>query len=189
MHRSENPQVGITANDGVITVGITAKADSPAAALELLDEKSRQICSRLGQFLFGRDQQTLAQVVGELLVRKNQSLALAESCTGGLIGKLLSDVPGASKFFLADLVTYANQAKIQLLGVPEKILEKQGGGQRRVCPSHGCRGHCPHRGRLGPGCYRNCRPRRWYERKTCWTGLYRHSSERLIRQGPRYRGS
>ncbi len=126
MARPENPQVGITAKDGVITVGITARADSPAAALELLDEKSRRICSRLGQFLFGRDQQTLAQVLGELLVRKNQSLALAESCTGGLIGKLLTDVPGASKFLLADLVTYANQAKIQLLGVPEKILEKHG---------------------------------------------------------------
>ena len=126
MHRSENPQLGITANDGIITVSITARADSPGAALGLLEEKAGEISSRLSQYLFGQDQQSLAQVVGEILVSKNQSLAVAESCTGGLIGKLLSDAPGSSKFFLADLVTYANQAKIQLLTVPESILDKHG---------------------------------------------------------------
>lgn len=126
MHRPANPQVGITANDGVITVGIVARADSPGKALELLQEKSQQIRSRLGDYYFGQDQQSLAQVVGQMLVDKKQSLALAESCTGGLIGKLLTDGPGASEFLLADLVTYANQAKVELLSVPEDILQKHG---------------------------------------------------------------
>ena len=126
MHRPTNPQVGITANDGVITVGIVAKGDSAGAALELLKKKSGEIRSRLGDYYFGQDKQSLAQVVGELLVSKKQSLALAESCTGGMIGKLLTDEPGASEFLLADLVTYANEAKVELLGVGEDILEKYG---------------------------------------------------------------
>ena len=126
MDRSGNPRVGITVRDGIITVSITAHADSPQAAQLLADQKSRLIVSRLGDFLFGRDEQTLPQVVGQLLTRKNRTLALAESCTGGLIAKLLTDAPGASSFFLADLVTYSNQAKIDLLGVSERTLASHG---------------------------------------------------------------
>ena len=126
MDRSGNPLVGITVQDGIITISITAQADLPQAAQLLADEKSRLIASRLGRFLFGRDDQTLPQVVGELLTHKNQTLALAESCTAGLIAKLLTDAPGASKFFLADLVTYSNQAKISLLGVSEEVLTNHG---------------------------------------------------------------
>ena len=126
MGRGENPQVGITANDGVISVGITARGDSAELAWELLEEKSGEICSRLGEYVFGRDEQSLGQVVGERLISRNQSLAVAESCTGGLIGKLLTDVPGASEFLLADVVTYGNRAKIELLGVAKNILNKHG---------------------------------------------------------------
>ena len=126
MDRSGNPQVGITVQDGIITVAISAHADSSEAAQLLADEKSRLIAARLGEFLFGRDEQTLPQVVGELLIRKKQTLALAESCTAGLIAKLITDSPGASNFFLADLVTYSNQAKTFLLGVPEELLAQYG---------------------------------------------------------------
>ncbi len=126
MDRSGNPLLGITVQDGIITINITAHADSPQAAQLLADEKNRLLASRLGQFLFGRDDQTLPQLVGEMLIRKKQTLALAESCTGGLIAKLLTDIPGSSRFFLADLVTYSNQAKISLLGVPEEVLTQHG---------------------------------------------------------------
>ena len=126
MDRSGNPLVGLTVQDGIITISINAHADSPSAARLLVDQKTRLIESRIGAFLFGRDDQTLPQVVSELLTLKKQTLALAESCTAGLIAKLLTDVPGSSKFFLADLVTYCNQAKIRLLGVSEKILTRHG---------------------------------------------------------------
>ena len=126
MEASSNPQVGITAQDGIISVQITARADSPQAATAMLEEKRGLIASRLGEYLFGQDEQTLAQAVGELLIRKNQTLALAESCTGGLMAKNLTDMPGASKFFVADLVAYANQAKTRLLGVPEEVINRHG---------------------------------------------------------------
>ena len=121
-----NPQIGITAQDGIITVQIKARADSPQAATALLEKKRGLIASRLGEYLFGQDEQTLAQAVGELLIRKNQTLVLAESCTGGLMAKRLTDMPGASRFFVADLVAYANRAKTQLLGVPEELINRHG---------------------------------------------------------------
>ena len=126
MDRPGNPLVGITVQDGIVTISVTASADSVQAARLLLDQKNRLLEARLGEFLFGRDDQTLPQVVGDLFIRKNQTLALAESCTGGLIAKLLTDVPGSSGFFLADLVTYSNQAKIDLLDVPQEILVQHG---------------------------------------------------------------
>ena len=126
MGRPANPQVGITAHDGVITVSITAKADTAQAAEIMMEEKSRAISRRLGDYLFGRNEQTLGQLLGLMLIGRNQKLAVAESCTGGLIGKMLTDSPGASEFFLADLVTYANQAKIELLGVSEQIIQTHG---------------------------------------------------------------
>ena len=126
MPRPANPQVGITAHDGVITVSITALEDTPEMGRQMLAEAGQTICLRLSDYVFGRDEQTLAQVVGRMLIAKRQSLALAESCTGGLIGKMLTDTPGASEFFLADLVTYAKSAKIALLSVPEAAIETHG---------------------------------------------------------------
>ena len=126
MDRDGNPLLGITVSDGIITVSITASADSPQDAQRLLDEKTRLVESRLADFIFGRDDQTMPGVVADLLIQNNQTLALAESCTGGLIGKMLTDIPGSSTFFLADLVTYSNQAKIDLLGVPPEVLDTHG---------------------------------------------------------------
>ena len=126
MERAGNPLVGITVQDGIISISITAQADSPQAARRLLNEKCRLIAARLGEYLFGQDEQTLAQVVGELLTRKKQTLALAESCTAGLIAKLLTDIPGASKFFVAGVAAYADEAKSRLLGVPEELLRHHG---------------------------------------------------------------
>ena len=126
MQRPRNPQVGITANDGVISVGISARGDSAELTWKLLEKTSGEICSRLGEYVFGRDEQSLGQVVGEMLVGRGESLAVAESCTGGLIGKMLTDAAGASEFLVADLVTYANRAKVELLGVGEDILDKYG---------------------------------------------------------------
>ena len=80
----------------------------------------------LGDLVFGAEEQTLAQVVGEELAKKKQTVAVAESCTGGLLGKLLTDVPGASEYFTYGWVTYSNNAKMTELGVPAEIIEKHG---------------------------------------------------------------
>ncbi|HHW99198.1 MAG TPA: nicotinamide-nucleotide amidohydrolase family protein, partial [Firmicutes bacterium] len=72
------------------------------------------------------DQDTLASVLGQLLRKRGYKLALAESCTGGLLGSMITDVPGSSDYFAAGYITYSNDAKQNLLGVPEQVIAEQG---------------------------------------------------------------
>ncbi|UCD78697.1 MAG: CinA family protein, partial [Desulfobacterales bacterium] len=81
---------------------------------------------RLGNNVFSDSGQSMEQIVGMLLRKKNATLAVAESCTGGLIANLLTDVPGSSDYFLFSAVTYANQAKMKILDVSAETLEKHG---------------------------------------------------------------
>jgi nicotinamide-nucleotide amidase len=126
MQRGRNPEVGTTAKLGVISIRINATAAAPEAAAALLDQTELELRSRLGEWVFGRDDETLASAVGELLAARGATLALAESCTGGLIGALLTDVPGSSRYFRGGVVAYANELKRDLLGVPGADLEQCG---------------------------------------------------------------
>lgn len=87
---------------------------------------SEQIRERLGPLVYGEGEEGLAAVVGRLLRERSRTLALAESCTGGLIAALVTEVPGSSDYFLGGAVAYANAAKQELLGVPAVLLEKHG---------------------------------------------------------------
>ena len=91
--------------------------------LETLD---RLIRDRLGHRVFGNDQQTLESVVGDLLRSRNASLAVAESCTGGLIGHRITSVPGSSDYFERGVIAYSNRTKMDLLGVDPAVLEAHG---------------------------------------------------------------
>lgn len=97
-----------------------AEADAQLAATE------RRIRDKIGDYIFGEGEQTLEQVVGALLREKKMRLAVAESCTGGLLSSLITDVPGASEYFLQGQVTYSNEAKIQQLGVSPATLDQFG---------------------------------------------------------------
>ncbi|MEJ2200161.1 MAG: CinA family nicotinamide mononucleotide deamidase-related protein [Desulfuromonadaceae bacterium] len=92
----------------------------------LLDQAEQQARRALGEFIFARGADTLAETVGRQLIQAGKTLALAESCTGGLIAQLLTDLPGASAFFERGGVTYANRAKCDWLQVPVSLLEEQG---------------------------------------------------------------
>jgi nicotinamide-nucleotide amidase len=81
---------------------------------------------RLGSIVYGEGEETLEEVVGALLRREGKTIAVAESCTGGLLAERITSVPGASTYFLGGVVAYANAAKRILLGVPEEVLERQG---------------------------------------------------------------
>ncbi len=81
---------------------------------------------KLGRHVFSDTGQSMQQVVGALLSEKNATLAVAESCTGGLIANLLTDVPGSSGYFLFSAVTYANQAKMKILEVTADTLASNG---------------------------------------------------------------
>jgi nicotinamide-nucleotide amidase len=126
MRRGRNPQVNCTAASGIITLHIIAMAKDQRTAGELAQNDEKFIGNILGDLVFGAEEQTLAQVVGEELVKRKQTVAVAESCTGGLLAKLITDIPGASEYFTYGWVTYSNNAKITELGVPAEIIEKYG---------------------------------------------------------------
>jgi nicotinamide-nucleotide amidase len=121
-----NPTIGVLAHAGEIHVRLTCKGEDPgeiAARLDALEEKIR---ARLGHLVFGRDDEKLEAVVGRLLRARQSTLAVAESCTGGLIASRLTDVPGSSDYFERGVVAYSLEAKRRLLNVPADLLERHG---------------------------------------------------------------
>ncbi len=117
----ENPQTTILFNQSEIEIHLTARGRTEADAEVLLDRLSEQIEERLGNSIFAFAGETMEQVVGLKLSVGGYTLAVAESCTGGLIAQRLTDVPGSSKYFIEGVVTYSNDAKMRALGV-EPIL-------------------------------------------------------------------
>jgi nicotinamide-nucleotide amidase len=93
------------------------------AYINQIEQKIREI---IGDFIYGKDDDTLAGSVAELLVSHNLTLALAESCSGGLLSDLLTDIPGSSRYYKGGLVAYSRSAKQNLLGVDKEILERDG---------------------------------------------------------------
>ena len=121
-----NPTVAPYAGAGEVKLRLTARAASRAAAEAMLEPLEAQIRARSGQACFGADDDSLASVVLEQLRRRGQTLAVAESCTGGGLGAALAAVPGASEVWLGGVIAYANAVKQQLLGVPAGLLEQHG---------------------------------------------------------------
>ena len=132
MKRQRNPLINCTVSDGIITLHIVAAAKSRQDAEKMIEEDADKISDLLGDLVYGRDGQTLAQVVGSELARRKKTLSLAESCTGGLIAKLITDIPGASEYLTCGWVTYANEAKIIQLGVDRKLIERYGAVSEQV---------------------------------------------------------
>jgi nicotinamide-nucleotide amidase len=95
-------------------------------AVFLLNEVEEKICRELGVFVFSKNEKKLEDVVSRLLKKHGRTLAVAESCTGGLVSNLLTNVQGSSEFFLEGIVSYSDQAKKDLLNVSEKLIEKHG---------------------------------------------------------------
>jgi len=126
MRRGRNPEMGTTAVAGIITVRITAWGPTLDAAERLLTEAETEVRRRLGSAVFASDEQTLAGAVGELLADRGRTLSTAESCTGGLIGKLITDVPGSSRYYLGGVIAYANHVKADLVGVDPRTLGREG---------------------------------------------------------------
>ena len=92
----------------------------------MIETDRTRICRLLGDAVFGFDEQTLPEIVGLLLKKQNLKLALAESCTGGLVAKMITNVPGSSDYFSAGWVTYSNEAKVRDLGVSQEIIDQHG---------------------------------------------------------------
>jgi nicotinamide-nucleotide amidase len=116
----------ILASLGQIELHLTASANSARAAGEALDAAVAQLCAALGPSVYSTDGRALEIVVGELLYERKLKIAVAESCSGGLLASRLTDVPGSSRYFERGVVCYSNEAKIDLLGVPEAMIREHG---------------------------------------------------------------
>ena len=118
--------IGYRAQFPEIEVKVLARAASHAAARELCERATLDVRARLGAHVFGEANDTFPAVVGRTLRARGWTLAIAESCTGGLVGHLLTREPGASDFLVLDAVTYANSAKSRVLGVDEETIRWHG---------------------------------------------------------------
>ena len=123
---SPNPTVAPYAGAGEVKLRLTARGSSQSHAEALLVPLEAEIRARAGQACFGADDDSLASVVLGLLRQRGQTLAVAESCTGGGLGAALAAVPGASEVFLGGVIAYANAVKEVLLKVPADVLAAQG---------------------------------------------------------------
>lgn len=141
-----NPGVtlGYRAHFPEVDVKVLGQAPNQASAHELVLATAEKVRERLGDIVYGEGDEDLADIVGRELRGRGWRLALAESCTGGLISHLLTSHPGASEYLIGSAVTYANSAKTRLLGVPEDTLRAHGAvsaevaaamaeGARRCC--------------------------------------------------------
>jgi nicotinamide-nucleotide amidase len=123
--RGRNPLVGTTASEGILSARI--RADGESAGLEtMVAESVRRIEEAWWPYAFGRGTETLAEAVGCLLREHGRTMATAESCTGGWLGKTIVDVSGSSEYYLGGWVTYSNEMKIDRLGVPPALLASAG---------------------------------------------------------------
>jgi nicotinamide-nucleotide amidase len=112
--------------DGDVWVQLRARAASRAAAETALAPVEREIREALGIDCWGRDEEMLEVVVGRLLLDRRLTVSMAESCTGGLVGHRLTNIAGSSRYVERGVVVYSNQAKEQLLAVPEEMLRAHG---------------------------------------------------------------
>ncbi|HEX6626080.1 MAG TPA: competence/damage-inducible protein A [Pyrinomonadaceae bacterium] len=122
----ENPQTTILFTNSEIEIHLTAQGATEQEAELLLDGLAGQIEERLGDAVFAFRGEKMEEVVGLRLAVAGFTLATAESCTGGLVAERLTEIPGSSHYFMEGVVTYSNESKTRLLGVPAELIEAHG---------------------------------------------------------------
>ena len=123
MESMTNPTIAPYAKVSECFARVTAKADTTEEAEALLAPVVDKVCDMLGDDVYGVDVDSLEQVVGDLLREKGLTLAVAESCTGGLLSKRITDVPGSSAYYKGGVCSYTNEVKVNLLGVEQATLD------------------------------------------------------------------
>lgn len=122
----KNPTIAPYAKEGEVTFRITAKAKSEEEAKKLIKPLKEEVLKRLGDAVYNTGDVTLQDTVAKMLVDKDMTIGVSESCTGGLLSAKLIEYPGVSKVFLEGAVTYSNEAKMRTLNVKKETLEKYG---------------------------------------------------------------
>lgn len=122
----QDPSMALYAKTGEVRLRLATRAASEEEAAARFAPIEAEIRRRVGQHIYGVDDTNLEEAVGQLLRERGMFVTAAESCTGGLIAKSLTDIAGSSDYFSMGFVTYTNDAKIRLLGVPEDVLSRHG---------------------------------------------------------------
>lgn len=127
-----NVRTGVLFNKSEVEVHLTASAASAAEADATNEELAGKIVERLGVAVFSTDGEEMEEVVGRLLRQRGETVSVAESCTGGLVGHRITEVPGASEYFPVGITAYANEMKTELLGVSPELIERFGAVSKEV---------------------------------------------------------
>lgn len=125
-------QTTVLAKPGQVDVRLTAHGKTAADADRAVQELADKIEEELQEYIFTNTEQSLEEVVGMYLVMKQATIAVAESCTGGMLAERLTAVDGSSRYFMSGIITYSNQSKIDLAGIPPLLLEMQGAVSEEV---------------------------------------------------------
>jgi len=126
MARGRNPAVGTSAADMIISVRINAHGKTAGEAAALAERDVARVRERIGTYVFGEGEDELQSAVARLLIEQGKTISTAESCTGGLVAKRLTDVSGSSAYFIQSFVTYSNEAKSRLLEIPADLIASHG---------------------------------------------------------------
>ncbi|MBM2834101.1 MAG: CinA-like protein [Candidatus Brocadiaceae bacterium] len=126
IEREEQIKAMTLVHAGIVTINIIASATDRENAKNILDEAEQDIRKKLGHAVFGVGDETLEYTVATLLKKYHKTIAVAESCTGGLVSDKLTNIPGISEYFLEGVVAYSNKAKVEILGVSEDHIGKHG---------------------------------------------------------------
>ncbi|MER2139006.1 MAG: competence/damage-inducible protein A [Succiniclasticum sp.] len=125
VHQS-NPTIALYARRGELLVRLTAKASSEEEADALIADMQRQVEKIVGTYVYGYDNDTLPEVLGKELLARQQTIAFAESCTGGLASSMMTDVPGSSEYVKGSVISYTDEVKNQVIHVSKTTLAKKG---------------------------------------------------------------
>jgi len=144
INKQTNFSFGIYANPEDIQVQITTQAPTEKETDKLLQSSVNQLTKILGNYIYGRDEETIEEVVGNLLKTKKLKVAVAESCTGGMMGEMLTRIPGSSEYFQGGVISYNVRVKEGLLKVPSEVIKKYGevNGQVAELMAEGVRRCC-----------------------------------------------
>ncbi|WP_054694704.1 competence/damage-inducible protein A [Syntrophomonas palmitatica] len=125
--------LALLAKEGEVHIKVTAEGENRAGSQKILDEVCCRITDKMGDYVFtDNEEDDLVTVTAKLLLNRNETVAVAESCTGGLLSKMLTDVAGSSRYFWGSVTSYSNEAKELFLGVKKATLEKHGAVSRET---------------------------------------------------------
>ncbi len=132
INNQSNPTMALLASKGVVSLRITAKADSHQKADKMIKTTENKIREKAGEYIFTTKKKSLPELVADLLKKNELTISIAESCTGGLIGSKLTDIPGSSQYFTGGIIAYSNIIKEKELGISKNILKEYGAVSEQI---------------------------------------------------------